>query len=188
MPLWVEFWDRPFFPESVSDKIKQNHGQSYTIIDASEWVCFRPPNPDLKWSIYRVRNTTDCPPPVCTFLCRFFAYFPIENYRFSYHSNVLLVFRENIKYLALFGTRTAVGSFMEGDSPLKHAVLGNHFWLGVTSPNLQKRAFSGGYSSSYIKFSISGARAGRGSAAGRGEIPHRSPKTRNLIWTLARGL
>ena len=118
MPLWLEFWDRPFLPESVSDKIRQNHGQSYTIIDASQRVCFRPPNRDLKWSIYRVKSTADCPPPACTFLRRFFAYFPIGNYRFSYHSNVLLVFREKIKNLALFGTRAAVGAFMEAIPPL----------------------------------------------------------------------
>ena len=127
MPLWLEFWDRPFLPESVSDKIRQNHGQSYTIIDSSQRVCFRPPNRDLKWSIYRVKSTADCPPPACTFLRRFFAYFPIGNYRFSYHSNVLLVFRENNQKSGTFWHSGRGRGFYGGYSSFVYVISGTFF-------------------------------------------------------------
>ena len=116
MSLWVEFWERSFLPERFSNKIKQNHEQSYTIIDANEWVCFRPPNPDLKCSIYRVKNAIDCPAPYMCFFLQFVTHSPIRITRFSCQVDVLWFSREKIKNLALFGNRIAAGFFTEGDS------------------------------------------------------------------------
>ena len=98
------FQKRDFLSESVSDKNKQNHGQSHTKIGISEWVCFRTPNNDLEWSILRGQITAGCSTTACHFFRRVLTHFSIRNSWFSCNMNISLVFLEKITEKMHFST------------------------------------------------------------------------------------